>query len=280
MNIKNIWVKQLEKKGMPEFCTGHQALNYRTFAKIITDKRLNSIDKLINQMIDGQILILKNTFSRQVTKKIKSNVRKFWNENNSSFHKMYDGCPNFHRVIDQETSKKYSVNRVCHTTFFFPWNEDDLGVRNKIMNRWRIIKEFTGLNPNEYENNIPSKGTCDRIQVVLYPPKYGVLETHSDPYHNQLTFASGYLTTRGTKNTYKRGGFYALGANGEKIDLECDIVEGDFAIGLATIKHGVETIDPDCQADVDWYGDSGRWFLGLYSNDSDNVKNRKTARPG
>ncbi len=279
MTIKKLWTKNIKSSGMPEFCSGHHTMTYENLREIVQSKDLKLISELIESMVSGNILILKDTFSKEITRAIKSNTQAFWNRNHSTFHKMNDGCPNFHRVIDEETSKKYSIRKVGHTTFFFPWNIDELGVRETIMDRWRVIKEFTGLHPYEYETNIPSEGTCDRIQVVLYPPKCGILETHSDPFHNQLTFASGYLSTRGAKGAYKKGGFYAIGKNGNKIDLEHNIVEGDFAIGLATIKHGVEVIDPDSTKPVDWYGDEGRWFLGLYSNDSDNVKNRKTAKP-
>tara|TARA_B100000902_G_C27148045_1_gene832188 strand:- start:252 stop:1019 length:768 start_codon:yes stop_codon:yes gene_type:complete len=254
-------------------------MTYESLREIVQKKETEVIADIIELMVDGKILILKDTFSKQVTQTIKSNTKAFWNQNKSSFYKMNDGCPNYHRIIDDEISQNYSIKKVGHTTFFFPWNKDDLGVREIIMDRWRVVKEFTGLDPYEYERNIPSEGTCDRIQVVLYPPKCGLLETHSDPFHNQLTFASGYLSTRGAKGTYEKGGFYAIGKNGNKIDLEENIVEGDFAIGLATIKHGVEIIDPDSNQPVDWYGDDGRWFLGLYSNDSDNVKNRRTAKP-
>ena len=279
MTIKSIWKKHIKDKGMPEFCTGHHELTYKKLYEKVKQKDFEFINNLVKLMIEGKILILKNTFSKRITSQIRSNTKIFWSNNESSFHKMHDGCPNFHRIIDDQTPKNYSIKKVGHTTFFFPWNNDDLGVRDIIMDRWRVIKEFTGLHPNEYETNTPSKGTCDRIQVVLYPPKCGILETHSDPFHNQLTFASGYLTTRGSKNSYNKGGFYAIAESGKKIDLEDNIVEGDFAIGLATIKHGVEIIDPHSTAEVDWNGDNGRWFLGLYSNDSDNVKNRKTAAP-
>ena len=156
---------------------------------------------------------------------------------------------------------------------------DDLKVKDRIMNRWRVIKKFNGLNPYDYENNIPSTGTCDRIQTVLYPPREGFSSTHSDPTHNQLTFNSGYLSTRGDTNTYNSGGFYAIGKAGDKIDLEKDIVEGDFSIGVGSIKHGVDRIDPDFTDPVDWNGDLGRWWIGLYSNDSDHVKDRKTTKP-
>ena len=277
MQIKSLWEEFIQTKGMPEFCTGKVEISFNNFKKIIENKEIDPIKKLIKQMIDGNIVILKNTFDLNTTKAIRDNTMAFWKKNEESFHKMHDDCPNFHRVIDANISKNYSVDRICHASYFFPWNKDDLGVSDVIMDRWRFIKEFIGLRANEYENNIPSDGVCDRIQVVLYPPKVGVLKTHSDPYHNQLTFMSGYLSTRGKDDGYKEGGFYAVGSKNQEIDFEKDIVDGDFAIGLATIKHGVAYIDPNYNESIDWYGASGRWFLGLYSNDSDFIKNRKTA---
>ena len=54
--------------------------------------------------------------------------------------------------------------------------------------------------------------------------------------------------------------------------------EGDLGLGVATVKHGVSKIDPNFTGEIDWNGPSGRWFLGLYSNDSDHVKNRITVK--
>jgi hypothetical protein len=261
---------------MPKFCTGTFNLQFEELRSILKHKELAKFEAIIEKMVNGEVLILKNTFSLDTTKLIKDNTRKFWRNNDSSFHKMYDGCPNFHCVIDEAASGKYASRRICHASYFFPWNEDDLGVSDVIMDRWRVIKELIGLNPLEYEKNIPSMGPCDRIQIVLYPPHHGFLETHSDPYHNQLTFMSGYLSTRGENNTYQQGGFYVVAPSGEIVDLEEDIVEGDFSVGLASIKHGVAQIDPNFLNTVDWYGDYGRWFLGLYTNDSDYIANRKT----
>ena len=39
-----------------------------------------------------------------------------------------------------------------------------------------------------------------------------------------------------------------------------------------TVIHGVDAVDSD--EEVDWTTQKGRWFLGLYSNDSNYVKNR------
>ena len=35
---------------------------------------------------------------------------------------MYDGCPNFHRVIDKKITKKYSLFAIKHSFYFYNWN--------------------------------------------------------------------------------------------------------------------------------------------------------------
>ena len=36
-----------------------------------------------------------------------------------SFHKMKEKCPNFHRIINEKISKKYSANHIKHSFYFF-----------------------------------------------------------------------------------------------------------------------------------------------------------------
>lgn len=272
--IKSLWEKYLAK-GMPSYATGVLKIRYSDFEQIIDSRDLNKIEELIKLMSSGQILHLEECFSLDSTRKLKEATQDFWGSEPSSFHKMLEGCPNFHRVIDQEVAKNYSFSATKHSAYFFPWNPDPTGLSGLINSRWGKIKVLMGLKEDEYVKNTPKDGVVDRIQVVLYPPRHGALETHIDPFHNQLCFISGYLTTRG--EGYKEGGFYAIDSMGEKLDLESQMREGDMGVGVATIQHGVSRIDPKYpSAEVDWNGKDGRWFLGLYSNDSDEVVKRKT----
>ena len=59
-----------------------------------------------------------------------------------------------------------------------------------------------------------------------------------------------------------------MNSEDEKILLEDVVNIGDMGAGYARIIHGVNTIEGDLG--------SMRWFLGLYTNDSDLVKNRRT----
>ena len=274
-DIKNYWQSKIKKTGLPKHSSRNILLEFSTFKDNLINSKKNTF-LLIDQVMSGKIVILKNALPLDVTRKIKLNTRKFWLNNEDSFHKMIGETPNFHRVIDQEITKKYSTTGVKHSAYLFPWNEDFLEVRKEINNAWNIIKQFIGLDINE-DNILISDQKQDRIQVCLYPPQIGFMETHTDPYHNQLTFISGLLSKRGNKDQYMEGGFYTIDKNDNKCDVEAFTDEGDMVIGMATIKHGVDLVDPNYKEEIDWYGTKGRWFLGLYSNDSDLLKNRRTS---
>jgi len=277
--IKDYWKSKIKHTPLPKYSSGNILLDFSTFRDNVINNNKKSTFLLIDQLMSGNILILKNALSQHVTSKIKLNTRKFWLNNEDSFHKMIGGkTPNYHRAVNEEIAKKYSVKSIRHSAYLFPWNEDFLEVRKEIVHSWNIIKQFIGLDIND-SDVLFSKEKIDRIHVILYPPKIGCLETHSDPYHNQLTFIGGLLSKRGNKNEYKEGGFYTLDKNKKQCDLENFIDEGDMIIGMATIKHGVDLIDPGFKEKINWYGTQGRWFLSLFTNDSDTVKNRITSIP-
>ena len=130
-----------------------------------------------------------------------------------------------------------------------------------------------GYDPNIFENNTPKDGAIDRIQVVQYPSKYGYLEPHSDPYKYQKFFISGYMSKKG--KDYIDGGFYALDKENRVIDVEKYIDVGDVGIGFATIVHGVAPVNRN--KDPKWEDvNDGRWFYSLYTNESDEIKDRHT----
>jgi hypothetical protein len=43
-----------------------------------------------------------------------------------------------------------------------------------------------------------------------------------------------------------------------------------------SIVHGVDKVDP--REKLIWSSNKGRWFIGMFVNDSDHVKNRMTAK--
>ena len=186
---------------------------------------------------------------------------------------MLEGCPNFHRIITPDISANYTVDAVKHSYYYFPWNDDPLHVLEEIYKRWEIIKIVDGLDRYEFTNNTPIDGPVDRVQFCLYPTGVGKLGIHTDPYHNQRFIISVYVSKRGID--YQKGGFYLINSKQEKVDVEDQVEIGDIAIAYATIKHGVELVDPGHT--VDWGSKKGRWFIGLYTNDSDEMQKRRSS---
>ena len=188
---------------------------------------------------------------------------------------MIEGVPNYYRNITEEISNKYAVPVVKKSAYFFPMNQDSKEIFNLVYPKWRLLKALCGLDPYEYEDLTPKDGKVDRIQIVKYPPGSGFLDAHHDPDHNQRLIMSCYLTKQGLDFT--GGGFWAQMQNGEKQNFEELLQPGDIGICFAHVIHGVDSSErsPSGENKKPY---SDRWFMGLYTNDSDTIDNRVTLR--
>ena len=265
--------RDLEKNSSnPIYSTGEETIEYTDLKESIKDE--NKVKKIISETYNGKIFIVKKAFSKKFIETIKDNFFEFIKSQPSSFHKMTENCPDFHRVIDKKVSGNYSIKALKHSAYFFHWNGDKYKLFDEINERWRILKFLGGKKFNEFEKNTPKDGVVDRIQVLKYPPG-GSLGTHYDPSHNQKFFISIYASKREDGGDYESGGFFTMSEENKKFDVEPYIESGDLGFGYATVKHGVDKIDN--KKNCDWNTKSGRWFIGLYSNDSDEKINRITA---
>ncbi len=188
-------------------------------------------------IVSGDAWLLKGALPGDFVDGMRRKVIAWERERDQSFHKILDGVPDYHRKIDIETGKKYSILACKHSAYFFRWNDDPLDLWPTITERWRTIKQAMGLSFDEYEDNKPSDGPTDRIQVVRYPPGIGYLEPHRDAYANQQCFISGYMSKRGVD--YHGGGFYFVDTNDKPVFVEDQIDIGDICIGHANLLHGV-----------------------------------------
>lgn len=227
---------------------------------------------IVNGLFSGDVFILQNAYEPEFFEDLKKRCFAWGKSVPQSFHKMLEDTPDFHRIIDAEVSKNYKVEHIRHTYYFYPWNKDPLGIMKDIYARWRILKLIGGYDADEYERNTPKDGVVDRVIIAQYPHGSGEIKTHSDPFKYQRYIMGAKMSTRGVD--YKEGGLYFVDREGREIDIEDTIELGDIYISYATVLHGVKAIDPG--ADLNWESISGRWFLGLYSNNSDVVKDRHT----
>ena len=273
ITFKSAWDDLEKKLSYPKKARKICTVDYNEFKQKVLDENPDFVKEITLSLFNGDIYILKGGYTKEFMQNLKEKTFSYFKNKPSEFHKMLEGCPDFHRKIDLETGNKYSFKMCKHSFYFYSWNKDPLNLFEPIYERWRIIKKLMGLRPTEYENNSPKDGVVDRIQVVQYPSKIGYLEPHSDPFKYQKFFFSGFMSKKGVD--FEGLGFYLIGQNDEIIVAEDKIDVGDIGIGYATVHHGVAPVNRNKEPNWDDVND-GRWFLSMYSNESDEVKNRHT----
>jgi len=275
--LNNYW-DVLEKKSLPpKYVSKIIDLEFLDLKKNINHQNEKFLKKIIKKMyIDREAFILKKCATKNLKQVMLDIANKYNKEKKPSFHKMFDGAPNFHRAIDKKITKKYSLYAIKHSYFFYNWNiksKLEQKLKNGAYHHWRYIKFLAGNSKKKYEKNIPSDGQIDRLQVVRYPAGGGQLKDHVDSRKNQRVVTGIVMSKRGEE--YSKGGFYFKKSKNKNINIEDRIDEGDAVIFYGSLIHGVEPVDPHKK--LSWNSDKGRWFLGMFVNDSDHVKNRMTS---
>ena len=275
--INNYWNYLEGKYPAPKYVGKINKLNFLKLKNEIDRKNEKFIKSLIKRMyVNKEAFILKGC-AKKGLKKVMLDLADHYKKNfKPTFYKMYNGVPNFHRAIDKKLTKKYSLYTIKHSFYFYNWN-----IKTKLEKKlkdgaywhWRYIKFLAGNSKKKYENNLPKDGQIDRLQIARYPSGGGELKEHIDSRKNQRVVSGIIMSKRGVD--YKSGGFYFKKSKSRIINLEDRIDEGDAVIFYGSLAHGVEIIDPHKK--LSWESNKGRWFLGMFVNDSDHVKNRITS---
>jgi hypothetical protein len=276
--INNFWNSLEKKYPKPTYIKKINILEFSVLKKALDEENISFIEKIIeNLYLNQEAYILKRAVSNKLRDVCIALANSYNKEQKSNFFKMLDGCPNFHRIIDPEIAIKYSIYAIKHSFYFYNWNiksNNEKFLKKEVYSNWSYIKYLSGLKKNEYENNIPSNLIVDRLQVVNYPSGGGELRDHTDPIKN-IRVVNGIILSKIGKD-FDEGGFYFRDKNNEKKNIEMDLDVGDSVSFYGSIVHGVDKIDP--ASNLNWSLEKGRWFLGMYSNESDHVQNRVTAK--
>ena len=277
-NLNKYWKILEAKSAAPSFVKKIKDLQFKDLKNAIEDKNEKYLKKIIKNMyVKNEAYILRKAAPKNLKKTIIELANHYKKTRKSSFHKMLDGCPNFHRAIDDKITKKYSLYAIKHSFYFYNWNiksKLEKKLKEGAYKHWRYIKFLAGNKKRSFENNIPSDGQIDRLQVVRYPAGGGQLRDHVDPRKNQRVVTGLIMGKVG--QDFKKGGFYFKSSKTKKINIENRLEEGDAVIFYGSIAHGVEAVDSNEK--LSWKSNKGRWFVGMFVNDSDHVKNRITAK--
>lgn len=276
--LQNYWEKLEKNYPAPKYVSGIKEISFERFSNELDSKNIKFAKKIIFDFyVKKQAYILKGASSEKLKKIILDLANYYKKKKKPSFHKMLDGTPNFHRIIDKKITKKYSLYAIKHSFFFYNWNiksKLEKLFKNSVYKHWRYVKLIAGNKKNSFEKNIPSQNQIDRLQIVRYPSGGGELRDHVDPRKNQR-IVSGLIMSK-IGEDFQTGGFYFKNAKKRVINIENKLDIGDSVMFYGSIVHGVEKVDPSKK--LNWKSNAGRWFIGMFVNDSNHVKDRITAK--
>ena len=277
-NINKYWNYLEQKYPSPEYVGKVKYMEFKDLKTAIDSKNENYLKKIIKNMyVKREAYILRNSAKKKLKETILDLANHYKKTKKTSFHKMLDCAPNFHRVIDKDITRKYSLFAIKHSFYFYNWNiksKLEKKLKDGVYRHWRYVKSLAGNGKNQFEKNIPSNKQIDRLQIVRYPAGGGELRDHVDPRKNQRVVSGIIMSKIG--EDFLKGGFYFKSTKTKKINIEKRLKLGDAVIFYGSIAHGVEKVDP--QEKLSWKSNKGRWFIGMFVNDSDHVYKRQTAK--
>ena len=277
-NINKYWDYLEQKYPRPRYVGKVKYMEFKDLKKAVNSKNEKYLKKIIKNMyVKREAYILRNSATKGLKETVLDIANHYKKTRKTSFHKMKDGTPNFHRVIDKDITKKYSLFAIKHSFYFYNWNVKsklEKKLKDGAYRHWRYVKSLAGNGKNQFEKNLPSDKQIDRLQIVRYPAGGGELRDHVDSRKNQRVVTGVIMSKIG--EDFLKGGFYFKTSKTKKINIEKRLEEGDAVIFYGSIAHGVEKVDP--QEKLSWKSNKGRWFLGMFVNDSDHVQKRFTSK--
>ncbi len=272
--LLNYW-KSIEKnKKFPENLRKVKELRFDDFKKKIKNKIQSQI--LINNLFKGDVYLIRNTISKKIINDLKKYLVSISKSESSSFYKIKEGCPNFNRIINKK-HKKYTVTSSRHVFYFFRWNKDKFNIFKKFDIIWDKVKYLNGFKFNSFKKNTPKNGLVDRIQIHRYPHNSGEIEPHQHNPKNIRIILNIYMSKKG-HDFYKGGIFFKKSKKKIEIEKKYKINIGDSLIFYSTLVHSVEKVKIlKKNLNKSNLNYTGRWWAGLYTPESDHVKNRITS---
>ena len=118
------WEAIEDEKTQPRCLGKIITISYKEFSEKVLEQDPRFVRDVVHSLYSGDVYILKQGFSEKFMRDITEKLHQHGQQTPSSFHKMLDGCPDFHRAITPELAKNYSMRQIKHAYYFFTWNND------------------------------------------------------------------------------------------------------------------------------------------------------------
>jgi hypothetical protein len=269
------WGKLLANGKKPEALHRVREMEFSAFSDLIMCADLDAAGRLVEQIFEGEAIILKNAIPIDKVEQLKQFVFAFEAANLESHNEIVSNCPDWHEINSTVGAAQGGYTVFDHSYYFFRWNKGNDEIFSTVAPYWKVAKIFNGYLPDSFETNLPADGWVDRIQIINYPTGGGHISAHTDPDICIRALFGIYLSS--PKTDYDCGGFYIMNEYGVPEMLESGIDSGDIVCWYSNLPHGVKPVDPG--ETTDFSSHDGRWFMALNTVHSHMVKDRYRAMP-
>ena len=210
-----------------------------------------NVESLAEMISDGQVVIIKEVFDKDVMNSVKTEVHNFGQNSPESNPERDAKTENFHRVDNNHPLMV--VKRIAHFFRFSYHNQKSSSIFKLIHPLNLLRNSIAGLDKN-YTFYNHDKGFLSQPAVLHYPVGGGYMSAHVDPEEPQKVEMVLSLSERGVD--FQDGGL-SIFVDNEWQDVEQFIKFGDICMFRPDIPHRVNPIDPNVS--LDWHDSRGRW---------------------
>ena len=249
--IKKIWTpfRELEYLSAKDF-----------FDISKSQERLSLIRRNVE---NGDVYVIKNIISKPLIEEMLISITCKAYPNNTN-PRIVEGIENIkytstnNKVFTQNTDPtRYTASDVSY--YFFPWNNDDLGVFAQFKKIYNQLIFLNGYKTEVIITNTPKDRLVLRLHLIHYPAGSGEISLHIDPTNITTINAGIYFSEYGSD--YDNGGFYVVDEKRNEVNLDQKIKKGDLALFSPNLAHGVHRIT--CSSCNYSSYDPGRYFFHI-----------------
>lgn len=223
-------------------------------ADLLTDNHF--IAELQRGIKKNNIYIFKNVLHALQTDIILNYLKGLARHSFPSYHSLVLGCPDFHRVCDNDA--RSVVKSIMHQFVFHPWNQNVLNLFNLMRPVYYLRNLIGGFDKESFLANTGNSEYAARLAFHCYPIGGGYMQKHSDPIgEHQLAAAVMQLSEKGID--YESGGLHLWKSEISSIDVDLLMKPGDVIFFNAQTPHSVESVDPSKERN--WLDFKGRWMM-------------------
>jgi hypothetical protein len=230
--------------------------------------------QIVMELLNGKVLIFRGAMSSELIAEVYDACAVLQTRGPSISHQATSLCDDMYSVSNKCEGVGY--NCIDRSYYFFPWNvSSPVSIFNKVSEIAILPIILSGFQANHFRINVPADRYIERVHVINYPDRAGLISQHVDPFNSLIANCGLYMTQYG--EDYVEGGFFCGTAGGEKLYVDHEVKKGDMVLFFPGLKHGVDPVREIKSSENKLA--CGRWFLNYNVVESHLFPDRMRALP-